>query len=108
MDILSYEKVADLLALLYKSEFNGKANGRFRIARAELAKLSGKKYIKQPSVDNISIWLAEKHGLLLIDLNDEFPIIKESIMRRYRKANNNVLREVLDISEETDSVDEED
>lgn len=108
MEILSYEKAADLLALLYKSEFNGKNNGRFRIARTELAKLSGRKYIKQPSVDGISVWLAEKHELLLIDLKDEFPVIKESIVRRYRKANSNVLREVLDISDEPESADDED
>ena len=105
--MLSFEEIADLLSQLYESDFNGKNNGRFRIARPELAMLSGREYIERSSVKQIITWLAEKHGLLMIDMNDEFPIIKYSILRRYRKATSRVLEDVLGVSSEIESSDED-
>lgn len=105
--ILTCEETSDLVAQLYNSEFNGKNNGRFRIARQELALLSGRENIEQSSVDQIVVWLSEKHGLLMIDMYDEFPVIKYSILRRYRKATRRVLEDILGVSYETDSGDED-
>lgn len=105
--MLSFEEISDLLAQLYECEFNGKPNGRFRITRPVLAKLSGREYIEQASIREVGRWLSEKHGLLMIDMHDEFPIIKCSILRRYRKATSRVLEEVLGVSSEFDSTDEE-
>jgi len=107
LKILSYEETTDLLAQLYGCEFSGKKNGRFRIARTTLANLAGRQNLEQPSVDQIRLWLSEKHGLLLIDMYDEFAIIKSSILRRYRKATNKALKDVLGISFESDVNDDD-
>jgi len=104
--MLSCDEISDLLAKLYDGEFNGKKKGRFRIARTTLAMLAGRQNIEQPSVDQLILWLSEKHGLLMIDLHDEFAILKCSLLRRYRKATNKVLEDVLGISYDSDTNDE--
>jgi hypothetical protein len=106
--ILPPDDVAELLARIYKCDFNGKPNGRFRVARIDLANLSGRHYIEQATVDQIKFWLSERHGLLLVDLHDEFSIIKTSILRKYRKATSRVIEDNLGISTEADTVDEDD
>lgn len=108
MNTLSVEKISDLLDRLYKSTFNSKPNGRFRIARHDLAALSGRQNIEQHTINQLKTALSEKHGLFLIDLYDEFAIIKTSIFRRYRKATRNVFEEVLNISFDSDETDDDD
>ncbi len=103
----TFEETADLLAQLYDRDFNGKRKGRFRIARTTFAMLAGRQNIEQLSVDQVRLWLSEKHGLMLIDMYDEIAIIKSSIFRRYRKATNGVLKDVLGISIESDEIDED-
>lgn len=90
---LESNEVADLLARLYREEFGGKANGRFKIARNDLAEISGRSYIKQTVIDQISDVLADKYDLLMIDLGDEFPIIKISIVRKYRGVPSRLVKE---------------
>jgi hypothetical protein len=105
----SIEETGDLLAELYRRDFSGKKSGRFRIGRASLALLSGRKTLRQVTIEGIRDSLAEKHGLLLIDLSDEFPVIKEAIMRRYRKATDNVVQAFVADPEDFDvPIDEDD
>ena len=106
-DMKSFEETADLLAKLYNSEFNGKKKGRFRIARSSLAITSDRKNIEQLSLDQIRIWLSEKHGLFFIDLHDEFVLIDSRIFRRYRKATDRILKDVLGITFESDEIDDD-
>lgn len=94
----TYEYTTDLLAKLYQADFNGKKIGRFRIARTTLAMLAGRHNIEQPTIDQIKLLLSEKHDLVLIDLHDEFAILKCSIPRRYRKATNRVVEDILGIT----------
>ena len=96
--MLSTEQASDFLAKLYRSPFNGKPSGRYRIARGDLAKLIKRENIEQLTINEIGLWLSEKHGLHLIDMYDEFAIIKFSIFRRYRKASVGVFENVLDLS----------
>jgi hypothetical protein len=103
----TFEETADLLAQLYESDFNGKRKGRFRIARTTLAVLAGRQNIEQPSVEQIKLWLSEKHGYLLVDMHDELAILKSSILRRYRKATDRVIEDILGISFDSDSIDED-
>ncbi|KAF0221110.1 MAG: hypothetical protein FD174_608 [Geobacteraceae bacterium] len=105
--MLTCEETSDLLAQLHGSDFNGKPNGRFRIGRKMLALLAGRQNIEQPTVDQIKLWLAEKHNLLIIDMHDELAIIKCSLPRRYRKATYKVLEDVLGISYESDANDDD-
>jgi len=106
--LLSHEETADRLAELYSADFNGKKMGRFRLDRKTLAVLGGRQNIEQLSVTQISLWLAEKHDLLLIDLHDEFAILKCGLLRRYRKATVRVLEDILGISYESSASDEDD
>jgi hypothetical protein len=94
----SFEETSDHLARLYDCDFNGKTKGRYRLDRNTLAILSGRQNIEQPSIEHLALWLSEKHDLLLIDLHDEFALIKCSIFRRYRKATSNVIEKVLGIT----------
>lgn len=103
----SFEETAKLLAKLYDGDFSGKTKGRYRLDRKTLAILAGRQNIERPSVEQIALWLSEQHGLLLIDLHDEFAIIKCSIFRRYRKATNNVVEKALGITCEADEVDDD-
>ena len=96
----TFEEAADLIGKLYDSEFNGKPHGRFRLANSELALLAGRANIEQSTIDGIKTVLFEKHGLLLIDLRDEVAILKGRILRRYRKASNRIIADVLGISED--------
>ncbi len=105
--MLSHEETADRLNKLYNAEFSGKEKGRFRLDRKTLANLGGKQNIEQPSVDQITLWLSEKHDLLLIDLHDEFAILKCGLLRRYRKATNRAIEEILGISYDSDSTEED-
>lgn len=90
---LTFEEIADLLARLYGEEFGGKANGRFKITRNDLAVISGRSQIKQGAIDQISEYLSDEHGLQMIDLGDEFPIIKISILRKYRGVPSRLINE---------------
>jgi hypothetical protein len=101
------EETADQLAQLYDGEFNGKKRGRFRIARSSLAMLSNRQYIEQTTVEQIKLLLSEKHGLLMIDLHDEFSFINSNILRRYRKATTKVLEDVLGFSCDSEVIDDE-
>lgn len=102
------ETVADHINKLYNSEFNGKPNGRFRIANSELATLSGRQNISQDSVAVIQKILYEKYDLLLIDLREEVAIIKSGILRRYRKASEKVIEDLLGISPYSADLDDDD
>jgi hypothetical protein len=82
----TFEEVADLLVELYEEDFGGKSKGRYKISRNDLAAISGRAQIKQGAVDQISELLADEHGLLMIDLGNEFPITKISILRNYRSV----------------------
>ena len=103
----SYEETSDQIAKLYESDFNGKKKGRFRIARTTLAILAGRRNIEQTSVNQIQLFLSEKHDLQMIDMYDEFAIIKSSILRRYRKATNNVVEDLLGIFHGIDEIEDD-
>lgn len=90
---LSFEEVAALLAKLYEEEFGGKAKGRFKISRKELAEIAGRAQLKQGAIDQICENLADDHGLLMIDLGDEFPVTKISILRKYRAVPSRLIAE---------------
>jgi len=102
------DAAADFVNKLYHAEFSGKPHGRFRIANTELALLAGRKNIDHSSVVGIQTILFEKYDLLLIDLRDEVAVLKSSILRRYRKASEKVLADVLGVADEFCDTDEDD
>lgn len=107
MKCSSVGESVDLVARLYESEFSGKPRGRLRITRATLAMATGRKNIEQFTVDQISMELSERHDLLLIDLHSEFAVLKASILRRYRKATDRVVKDILGIDGEDDTADDD-
>ncbi|MDD2542040.1 MAG: hypothetical protein PHH28_13480 [Desulfuromonadaceae bacterium] len=108
MNRTPHEIAADALVKLYEAEFGSKPNGRYRVDRPTLATVYGRKNIEQRSIDQIALWLSEKYDFMLIDLHDEFAIIKQSIFRRYRKATNRFVEDYLGIqADDEDCNDEE-
>jgi hypothetical protein len=107
MKCVSIGESVDLVARLYDTEFSGKPRGRLRIARATLAMATGRKNIEQFTVGQISLELSERHDLLFIDLHDEFAVLKTSILRRYRKATDRVVKEILGIDGDDDTADDD-
>jgi hypothetical protein len=102
------EEVADLLAKLHRSAFGGKDKGRFRIARPEIALLSKKQYVKEVSITEIGTILQEKHGLFMIDLlNNEYAIVRISLMQRCRKATEPIIIKTLGFEQANSEEDDE-
>ena len=90
---ISPAEAAEVLAELYDMGFCGKEKGRYKITRADLAEISGRSVIKQSIIDEIADDLAEEHGLIMIDLGVEFPIVKKSVLQSYRSVTSKVVQE---------------
>ena len=87
------EYVAKLLRKIYRTKFGGKDKGRFTITRNHLRELSGRKRLEDSTIGQI-VDEAYELGLVLIDLGDDFAVIDEDVMHRYRKVPERIILEL--------------
>lgn len=89
------DEVVALLAALYEQEFGGKDRGRFKIARSNLRRLTGRKRLDDKALSDITD-AAFDAGYVLIDLGDYFAVVEEAVMLNYRPVPKSVLAQVLE------------
>ena len=105
------EVTAKNISEVYKSSFGGKDKGRFRISRAGLTILSGRKILRQAVIDSIFDVLLNDYGIFMIDLESEFAFINESIIRSYREVPEKIVSkygdDCFDVNEKMDDEESE-
>ena len=87
------KEVAELLSKVYRTKFGGKDKGRFTITRSHLRRLAGRKRLEDSTIEQI-VGEAYEYGLVLTDLGDDFAVIDEDVMHRYRKVPERIMLEV--------------
>ncbi len=94
------EVVAEKLwAEVYEREFRGKPRGRFSITREQLKQALGVKRLHASTVDKLQERALEK-GLVIIDLDDIFPCIEVSVLRKYRRPPRIIFDDIFGHQEE--------
>lgn len=89
----SPEQVAKRLTKIYRTKFGGKDKGRFTITRSHLRQLAGRKRLEDSTVEQI-VDEAYEYGLVLTDMGDDFAVIDEDVMHRYRKVPERIILEL--------------
>lgn len=77
-------ELATILYDIYEQDFSGKSSGKFQIPRERLRDLSGRTFLRDAFLEE----LTEKcfdFGLVLINLDETFIVLKKNTLLRYRK-----------------------
>lgn len=85
------EKVASKIKTIYESRFGGKDKGRFLLSRSQLRQLAGMKRLEDTTKDLI-VEAAYEAGYVVTDLGDDFAVIDEDVMHRFRKVPERLLK----------------
>lgn len=86
-------QVAEELNVLYEMAFAGKNSGRYKISRSKLRLLSGRKRLESSIIKEIVDAAYEQYGLVMVELEDVFAIIRENVMLTYRPVPSTILRQ---------------
>ena len=94
----------------FETSFRGKTRGRFALTREQLKIVLDVKRLDQSIITRLQDAMLVR-GLVMIDLDDVFPFIEESIIRRYRRPSYRILNPMFpripfDGLKETDDEDE--
>lgn len=83
-------EVATILFDIYEQAFSGKSSGRFQIPRERLRDLSDRTFLRDAFLEE----LTEKcfdFGLVLINLDETFIVLKKDTLLRYRKPSDDMI-----------------
>ena len=94
-------EVAEDLTRIYEKSFGGKQRGRMRISRVRLRDLSKRGRLEETFLQELTA-AALDEGLVLVNLEDYFAVVKADTMRRYRSVTKAVLEE-LEMEKEEDT-----
>jgi hypothetical protein len=90
---VSDEKISEvaqtLWADVYEGAFRGKTRGRFCITREQLKQALDVERLHSTTVERLQD-IAQRKGLIIVDLDDLFPCIEVEVVRRYRRPPNTV------------------
>lgn len=86
-------EVVEDLKHLYRQPFGGKERGRMRISRARLRELSIRGRLEEAFIQELTD-VALDEGLVIVNLDDYFAIVKKSTMLRYRSVTKSMLNEL--------------
>jgi hypothetical protein len=84
------KECAGVLAELYQKAFGGEASGAYRIDRGDLKGITGRPVFHQTIIEDIADWLVE-HGLILIDRDQYFVVMRPAVLDGIRAAPADVL-----------------
>lgn len=84
------KECARVLAELYQKAFGGEGSGAYRIDRAALKQITGRPVFHQTIIEDVADWLVE-HGLVLIDRDQYFVIMRPAVLDGIREAPDDVL-----------------
>lgn len=88
-------EVVDVLRTIYRAEFGGKSNQRFRISWADLRILYGLSRLHETRFYNLAE-IASRRNLFLVDLGDNeeghfVAVVKGNTMDRWRRVPNRLI-----------------
>lgn len=86
----SCDEVVEILWGLHRKQFAGKSEGRYRISRAGLRAITGRRRMEDSFIEEI-INEAFEQDLIIVELEDEFAVIKRSILEGYRNVPKRVI-----------------
>lgn len=81
---------AAVMAEIYGKAFGGKSSGAYRIGRDALKNITGRPMYHQTLIEDIADWLIE-HGLILIDRDAYFVIMRPTVLDEIRETSDDVL-----------------
>ena len=84
------KECASVLAEIYVKAFDGKRSGAYRIDRDGLKNITGRPVFHQTVIEDLSDWLVE-HGLILIDRDHYFVIMRPASLDGIREVPDDVL-----------------
>ena len=88
------QEVAKFLDELYDKPFGGKERARMKISRASLRELSNRRRLEDSFLKQLSE-AAFENGLIIVDLDDYFGVVRAHTMGRYRSVTKTVVNEFL-------------
>jgi uncharacterized protein DUF3786 len=86
----SPNRVSEILARIYKTEFGGKRRGRFRTSRNNFRKIANVPLLTDEYVQEVSLWL-RKRDMILIDLDNAFCVFPLSSTGSFRRVPETVI-----------------
>ena len=111
MATVTDEKISEvarkLWADLYETSFRGKDRGRYCLTRGQLMMALGVVRLHAVTVTRLQDE-ALALGLLIVDLDDLFPCIEVTIIRRYRRPPTEIFLEHFPIAEDDEAAEGED
>ncbi|WP_336764262.1 hypothetical protein [Asaia sp. VD9] len=92
---------------LYRTEFRGKPRGRFILTRWQLMTSLGTRRLHASTIARLQDE-ALAAGLVIIDLDDLFPVVEVKIVRKYRRPPNELFSTIFPSPEDSyDLLDED-
>jgi len=89
-------EIAETLADFHEESFGGKIKGRYQITRKLMKELTGRKFLRQDFLDQITEHLYDLN-LTLIDLaGDTFIVIPTKILEGYRKLTTGMVKSFIE------------
>lgn len=83
-------EVAAILYDIYYQTFSGKSSGRFQIPRKRLKELSGRNFLRDAFLEELTEKCSD-FGLVLINLDETFIVMKRDTLFRYRKPADDII-----------------
>jgi len=97
------ERISDVARILYydiyEASFRGKKRGRFCLTRGQLREALGVRRLHASTIAKLQD-AALDLGLVVIDLDDLFPCIETSVLRRLRRPPASTFEEFFSVSDD--------
>ena len=84
------KECASFLAEIYDKAFGDKQSGAHRIDRDALRNITGRPVFHQTVIEDAADWLVER-GLMLIDRDQYFVVMRPTVLDRIRQVPDDVL-----------------
>ena len=81
---------ANVLAEIYRNTADGEQLGAYRVDREALKTITGRPVFHQTIIEDVADWLVE-HGLILIDRDRYFVIMRPSVLDEIHEVPDDVL-----------------